>query len=327
MGTLITGFKDKKIESRAKVEPATLQYIGTNRQGVDVAAQVAYTVLGTDTAEAGSTETEIIATGIESTAKVGDLVKFTSGALTGEISVVQSVSTNFLELSQRMSVATAGMNFSLLRASILVVAADGSMAVTATSLPLPTGAATAANQLPNNHQVTVSNASIAVTASSLPLPTGAATAANQLPNNHQVTVSNSSLAVTAAALPLPSGAATAANQLPNNHQVTVSNASLAVTAAALPLPSGAATAANQLPDNHNVTVSNSVLNTASALYALRYDEGATYTYIGDAAAGTADAAASWRIKRLTNADNTIIFADGNTNFDNIWTNRASLSYS
>jgi hypothetical protein len=195
--------------------------------------------------------------------------------------------------------------------------------VSASSLPLPTGAATAANQLPNNHQVTVSNASIAVTAAALPLPTGAATAALQLPNNHQVTVSNASIAVTAAALPLPSGAATAALQLPNNHQVTVSNASIAVTAASLPLPTGAAS---------EVELAKITSNTSSSeLYqrpkALRYDEGATYTYIGEAVAGTAEAASSWRIKRLTNADNTIIWADGNINFDNIWANRASLSYS
>lgn len=62
-------------------------------------------------------------------------------------------------------------------------------------------------------------------------------------------------------------------------------------------------------------------------YALRYDEGATYTYIGEAAAGTAEGSALWRVKRLTNADNTIVWADGNSNFDNIWTNRAGASYS
>lgn len=62
-------------------------------------------------------------------------------------------------------------------------------------------------------------------------------------------------------------------------------------------------------------------------YALRYDEGATYTYIGEALPGTATSAASWRIKRLTNADNTIVWADGDSDFDNIYDNRVSLSYS
>ena len=76
--------------------------------------------------------------------------------------------------------------------------------VSAVSLPLPTGAATAALQTQPGvdiGDVTINNASIAVTgtfwqatqpisAVSLPLPTGAATAALQLPDSHNVTVDN-----------------------------------------------------------------------------------------------------------------------------------------
>lgn len=69
------------------------------------------------------------------------------------------------------------------------------------------------------------------------------------------------------------------------------------------------------------------IGTSSAGLALRLDEGATYTYIGEAQPGTSDAAASWRIKRMTNADSTIVWADGNASFDNIWNNRAALAYS
>lgn len=65
----------------------------------------------------------------------------------------------------------------------------------------------------------------------------------------------------------------------------------------------------------------------SASLAVRYDEGATYTYIGDAAAGADEADAVWRIKRLTNATNTIVFADGDGRFDNVWDDRASITYS
>lgn len=67
--------------------------------------------------------------------------------------------------------------------------------------------------------------------------------------------------------------------------------------------------------------------TEALALSVRLDEGATYTYIGNAAPGTATSAASWQVKRMTNADSTILFADGNSNFDNIWDNRASLSYS
>lgn len=75
-----------------------------------------------------------------------------------------------------------------------------------------------------------------------------------------------------------------------------------------------------------IPVSGSVTATSSA-YTLRYDEGATYTYVGEAEAGSAEGSAVWRIKRLTNADNTILWADGNTNFDNIWTGHSGLSFS
>lgn len=63
-----------------------------------------------------------------------------------------------------------------------------------------------------------------------------------------------------------------------------------------------------------------------AAYSVRVDEGATYTYIGHAAPGSATSSAVWRVKRLTNADATVVWADGNGSFDNIWDNRASLSY-
>lgn len=61
------------------------------------------------------------------------------------------------------------------------VDASGDVQVDVLSSALPTGAATAAKQLPDNHQVTVSNfpSTQPVSAASLPLPTGAATGAKQ----------------------------------------------------------------------------------------------------------------------------------------------------
>jgi hypothetical protein len=53
-------------------------------------------------------------------------------------------------------------------------------------------------------------------------------------------------------------------------------------------------------------------------------------YRGRANPGTAPSAASWRIEEITLAvdgDATILFADGNDSYDNIWNNRAGLSYS
>lgn len=58
---------------------------------------------------------------------------------------------------------------------------------------------------------------------------------------------------------------------------------------------------------------------------------ANTTYIGKVKFGssTATSSAIWSIKRVTisGAVTTINFADGDTNYDNIWDNRASLSYS
>jgi hypothetical protein len=64
--------------------------------------------------------------------------------------------------------------------------------------------------------------------------------------------------------------------------------------------------------------------------AIRLDEASTtITYVGEAKVGTTEASAKWRIFRLTDSsgDLTIEYADGDDKFDNVWANRASLSYS
>lgn len=56
----------------------------------------------------------------------------------------------------------------------------------------------------------------------------------------------------------------------------------------------------------------------------------TVSYIGKAPAGTATNAAAWKIQRVTTTvggDLTVEWADGNINYDNVWDNRAVLSYS
>lgn len=60
----------------------------------------------------------------------------------------------------------------------------------------------------------------------------------------------------------------------------------------------------------------------------KIDEAPPYTYIGEANVGTATSAASWRIKRVddtSDPDSTILYA-GTGAFDQVWDNRASLSY-
>jgi beta-glucosidase-like glycosyl hydrolase len=65
-------------------------------------------------------------------------------------------------------------------------------------------------------------------------------------------------------------------------------------------------------------------------YALVLDDaGGGVTYVGEALPGSLTSAASWRIKRITEVgpDVSIEWSDGDSNFDNVWDDRLSLSYS
>lgn len=52
---------------------------------------------------------------------------------------------------------------------------------------------------------------------------------------------------------------------------------------------------------------------------------ATYKYYGEAAPGTALTAPEWRVSRETIATNRIQWADGNGNFDNVFTDLATVA--
>lgn len=67
--------------------------------------------------------------------------------------------------------------------------------------------------------------------------------------------------------------------------------------------------------------------TYSAEMTIRMNDGATYLYIGKAALGSATSTAVWQVQRITQADTTILWANGNASFNNIWDNYASLPYS
>lgn len=63
---------------------------------------------------------------------------------------------------------------------------------------------------------------------------------------------------------------------------------------------------------------------------LRYDDvGGGVAYIGTAAPGASENSPVWRIKQVltTGADLRILWADADSSFDNVWVDRASLSYS
>lgn len=63
------------------------------------------------------------------------------------------------------------------------------------------------------------------------------------------------------------------------------------------------------------------------LLATRQDEGATYLYLGYAEIGSDESDNVWRISRFTLANvSGMQWADGDANYDNVWDNRASLTY-
>lgn len=67
------------------------------------------------------------------------------------------------------------------------------------------------------------------------------------------------------------------------------------------------------------------------LYTKRVNNNGDYIYIGEASTASLESSAVWRISRTyispIDGDITILWADGNSNFDNIWSNHLTLSYS
>lgn len=58
---------------------------------------------------------------------------------------------------------------------------------------------------------------------------------------------------------------------------------------------------------------------------VRYDPAG---YVGRAPAGSVESDPVWQIQRLDTSSGVVLtFADGNSNYDNIWDDRASLAYS
>lgn len=71
--------------------------------------------------------------------------------------------------------------------------------------------------------------------------------------------------------------------------------------------------------------------TAPLISEIDYVGGSNPIYVGLAQPGTATSAASWQIKKITydgnNNPTSILYAVGSGSFNQIWDNRASLTYS
>lgn len=75
----------------------------------------------------------------------------------------------------------------------------------------------------------------------------------------------------------------------------------------------------------------SIISAIEGNYAVQVDEATgSITYIGKAAIGSATSSAVWQIKKMdesTSPEVIITWADGDDSFNNVWDDRASLSYS
>lgn len=74
---------------------------------------------------------------------------------------------------------------------------------------------------------------------------------------------------------------------------------------------------------------NDSIATESFEQSTRVDEASsTVTYFGFATVGSSEASSVWKIKKLevSGSITSLKYADGNTNYDNSWSNRASLTY-
>jgi hypothetical protein len=67
---------------------------------------------------------------------------------------------------------------------------------------------------------------------------------------------------------------------------------------------------------------------SDGLYSLKLDQASsTVMYVGEAAISSSTANPVWRIKRIDTTNGVDLrWADGNSNFDNVWDNRSLLTY-
>lgn len=88
---------------------------------------------------------------------------------------------------------------------------------------------------------------------------------------------------------------------------------------------------NQLPITESVSLSpgGTVIRPIAGTTMLVDSPDSSTTYIGSAEPGSATSSASWRIQKIliSGSITTLSWADGDLNFNNIWDDRGSLTYS
>lgn len=88
---------------------------------------------------------------------------------------------------------------------------------------------------------------------------------------------------------------------------------------------------NKIDDNHPLPskLIDSSVNSTPVEFATRVDEASsTVIYIGQAIPGSQDSAAMWLIKKIIISGATVstLYANGSSAYDQVWNNRAALTY-
>lgn len=124
----VKGYPSQTKLERGKAEFATIEPVREGQNGLSVNAHMFTYSVGTDAAEASSTNHVINATA--HVARKGDVIRFTSGTFADTEVKVSEVSTNTITLAEDMASAIAtGVTFQILRPKYPVVAADGQISV------------------------------------------------------------------------------------------------------------------------------------------------------------------------------------------------------
>jgi len=84
---------------------------------------------------------------------------------------------------------------------------------------------------------------------------------------------------------------------------------------------------SELPSSASTETTLQAISFGGFKFTVHVDTVGAVDYIGEASVGTATSAASWRIKKVDSTTGIIIQWAGTGVFDQVWDNRASLSYS
>jgi len=251
------GWPTQEKDQRLQPQFATVEPVHTLQHGLSVLAHQYVAEVGTDAAEAGSSVTAIVATA--HSVQSGDVIRLTSGAMSGREVKVYSTETNLITLAEELptSVAT-GVTFQILRHKYPLVETTGEVkisgsftsteeAVSADGGALPAKVKVAGGYDGTNVQVlsTDSSGHLQVDVLSMPSVIGGATAAAQTDGSQKTQIVDGSgnvIGSTSNALDvniksgvLPTNAASSTNQTDGSQKTRLTSGGSDATVHALGL--------------------------------------------------------------------------------------------